>query len=146
MQHGWTLDKQKWEHLLTVISGTRWSKAQLNRLHRDSIPASSGVYAICVKLESSDFNQCLLFKALYEIIYVGRSTSLHRRFLDHCSNPERGMKLAKECFGDDFEYWYTEVNPDRINELEARLIECFGPPANRIRGHIPVQIGQLRPA
>ena len=146
MQHGWTLNKQKWDYLLPVVSGTHWSKTQLNQLNRDSIPETSGVYAICVKLDIRDFNQCL-FRVLYEIIYVGKSAvSLHNRFLKHCRRPERGIKQAKECFGDNFEYWYTEVNPDRVAELEARLIECFGPPANRIRGSIPGQIGQPRPA
>ena len=144
MQHGWTFDKQKWDHLLTVVSGTRWSKTQLDQLHRSSVPESSGVYAICVKLDIRNFNQCL-FKALYEIIYVGKSAvSLQNRFLNHCRRPERGIKQAKECFGDNFEYWYTEVNPDRVSELEARLIDCFGPPANRIRGTIPGRIGQPR--
>ena len=146
MQHGWTLEKQKWDHLLTVISGTCWSKTRLNQDYRDSIPESSGVYAICVKFETPDFNQ-RLFKALYEIIYVGKSAvSLHRRFLDHCLRSERGIEQAKECFGDNFEYWYTEVNPDQVAELEARLIECFGPPANRISGHIPARVRNPRPA
>lgn len=146
MQHGWTLNKQKWEHLLTIISGTRWSKARLNQLYRDSIPESPGVYAICVRLRVPNFNQ-FLFKALYEIIYVGKSNvSLHSRFLDHCLRPERGIEQAKECFGDNFEYWYTEVSPDRVDELETRLIECFGPPANRISGRIRARIKNPRPA
>ena len=145
MRHGWTLEKQKWDHLLTVVSGTRWSKTQLNQLYRDSVPKGPGVYAICVKLRPPDFNQSL-FKALYEIIYVGQSSSLQSRFLVHCCIPKRGIEQAKECFGDNFEYWYTEVNPDQIDELEIRLIECFGPPANRISGRIPARIGNPRPA
>ncbi len=105
MQHGWTLDKQKWDRLLTVVSGTYWSKTQLDQFYHHSIPETSGVYAICLKLDTRDFDQ-YLFKALYEIIYVGRSAvSLHSRFLKHCRNPDRGMREAKECFGNNFEYW-----------------------------------------
>lgn len=144
MQHGWTLDKQKWQHLLTAVSRTRWSKTRLDQLYRDSIPESPGVYAICARVP--DFNQ-FLFKALYEIIYVGKSNvSLHSRFLNHCHNPERGIEQAKECFGDSFEYWYTEVSPDQVDELETRLIECFGPPANRISGRIRARLRNPRPA
>lgn len=134
MQHGWTLEKQKWNHLLEIVSGTRWSKTWLDQLYRDNIPESPGVYAICAKFKTSDSSQSL-FKALYEVIYVGKSAvSLHSRFLDHCRKPERGIEQAKECFGDSFEYWYTEVTPDQADELETHLIECFGPPANRIGG------------
>ena len=145
MQHGWTLEKQKWDQLLTVVSGTRWAKTQLNQLYRDSVPKGPGVYAICVKLSPPNFNESL-FKALYEIIYVGQSNSLQNRFLVHCRRPDRGIEQAKKCFGDNFEYWYTEVNPNRIDELETRLIECFGPPANRISGRIRAKIGNPRPA
>lgn len=145
MQHGWTLEKQKWDYLLAVVSGTCWSKTTLDELYCDDVPKCTGVYAICVTIPN--FNQHL-FEVLYNIIYVGRADTgtLHGRFLHHCRRPERGIKQAKECFGNNFEYWYTEVNPDRVKELEARLIECFGPPANRISGSIPVQIGQPRPA
>ena len=143
MRHGWTLEKQEWDHLRKIVSATRWSKTHLDQLSRDSVPEKSGVYAICAKL--TDFDQSL-FKALYEIVYVGKSRSLRRRFLEHCRSPRRGIKEVTQCFGDNLEYWYTEVNPDRIDELEARLIECFGPPANRISGTIPAKIGTPQPA
>ena len=145
MQHGWTLKKQKWDHLLAIVSGTSWSKTTLDELYCDDVPKRTGVYAICATIPN--FNQHL-FEALYNIIYVGKADrrTLHCRFLDHCRRPERGVKQAKECFGNNFEYWYTEVNPDGVKELEGRLIGCFGPPANRISGSIPVQIGQPRPA
>jgi hypothetical protein len=134
MQHGWTLDKQKWKHLLTVVSGTHWSKTRLDRLYRDSILERPGVYVICIRLRVPDLHQ-FLFKALYEIIYVGKSNVfLHSRFLNHCRKPERGIDQAKECFGASFGYWYTEVSTDRVDEQEIRLIECFSPPANRISG------------
>ena len=63
MQHGWTLDRKKWNHLLTIVSGTRWSKTWLDQLYRDNIPESPGVYAICAKFKTSDYSQSL-FKAL----------------------------------------------------------------------------------
>ena len=133
MQYGWILEKQKWNHLLAVVSGTSWSKTTLDELYCDDVPKRTGVYAICATIPNFDQH---LFEVLYNIIYVGKADrgTLHRRFLDHCRRPERGIKQAKECFGDNFEYWYAEVNPDRVTELERRLIECFGPPANRIGG------------
>ena len=144
MQNGWTLERKKWDCLLSVVTQTRWLKIRLVSLERDSVPEGRGVYAICVKLKTMNFTQNP-FKALYEIIYVGQSNSLRRRFVEHCDYPKRGVEKAKKCFGDNLEYWYTEVDLDCIDELETRLIGCFGPPANRISG-IGARLGAPRPA
>ena len=142
MQHGWTLEKQEWEHL-SMVSGTHWSKTKFNSLYRESVPESPGVYAICS--EPPAFTQSFI-KTLYNIIYVGKSKSLRRRFLEHCNRPKLEIEMAKHCFGDNLEYWFTEVSLDQIDELEARLIDCFGPPANLVRGHIPARIESPSPA
>ena len=48
--------------------------------------------------------------------------------------------MAKHYFGDNLESWFTEVRLEQIDELEARLFDCFGPPANLVRGHIPARV------
>lgn len=145
MRYGWTLEKQQWDRLLQVVTETDWLKVpRLNQLYRDFVPETPGVYVICVKLPN--FNQCP-FKSLYNVIYVGKSEeALLERFLFHCGQAERGVKAAKQCFGDSLEYWFTEVSRDRVAELEKWLIDCFGPPANRKSGSIPGKIGNPRPA
>ena len=143
MRHGWTLEKQEWDMLLPIVSQTRWSKTKFDSLYRDRVPESTGVYAICSS--PLDFTQ-RLFKALYNIIYVGKSKSLRRRFIEHCNRPKLEIEMARHCFGDSLEYWFTEVSLEQIDELEARLIDCFGPPANLVRGHIPARIESPHPA
>lgn len=141
MQHGWTLDKQKWEHLLTVVRGTHWSKTILDKLYRDDVPKNTGVYAICAKIPNFDQR---LFEALYNIVYVGKADTgtLQRRFLDHCNQPKQEIDKAKKCFGYTLEYWFTEVKPNLVPEIETCLIKCFGPPANLISGQkIPARFG-----
>ena len=146
MRNGWTLEKQNWEDLLKVISDTHWSHTKLDTLYQNKVPERPGVYAICLKLKTMDFNQ-RPFRDLYEVIYVGRSeTSVRSRFVKHSSSPVRGVRDAKECFGDNLEYWYTEVNRDQVRELEARLIQCFGPPANLREETIPARTTAPRPA
>ena len=146
MRHGWTLEKQNWDDLLEVISRTYWSNTKLDQSYQHNVPDSPGVYAICLKLRTMNFNQCP-FKDLYEIIYIGKSdTSVRDRFLKHCRSPVRGVKKAKQCFGDRLEYWHTIVMPNQVSELEARLIECFGPPANRRQESIPARVKAPRPA
>ena len=145
MRHGWTLKKQEWDILPQIVDGTSWSKTRLAQLYRDHVPKCSGVYIICVKIPY--LNQSP-FKLLYNVIYVGKADkgNLRDRFLYHCNNPKQELAMARECFGDNLEYWFTEVSSDQAAELEARLIDCFGPPANRIRGHIPARILSPRPA
>ena len=145
MRYGWTLEKQEWDLLLQVVKGTSWSKTKLGQLYRDRVPKRSGVYIICVKIPR--FTQTF-FKSLYNVIYIGKSDkgTLLDRFLDHCNRPKQELVMARRCFGDNFEYWFTEVDPDKVAELEARLIDCFGPPVNRIRGHIPARIGSPQSA
>ena len=137
MRHGWTLEKQEWDILPQVIDGTNWSKARLDQLYRDYVPKRPGVYAICVKIPH--FNQGP-FKWLYNVIYVGKADkgNLHDRFLYHCNNPKQELVMARQCFGDNLEYWFTEVSPAQVAELEARLIKCFGPPANLREEPIPI--------
>ena len=146
MRYGWTFEKQNWDNLLEVVSGTCWSCTKLDTLYQDNVPEAPGVYAICLKLKSMNFNHSP-FTDLYEIIYVGRSEdSVRNRFLRHCRHPERGVREAKECFGDSLEYWYTEINSDQVCELEAHLIGCFGPPANLREESIPAMTREPRPA
>ena len=148
MRYSWTFEKLHWDNLRKVMKRTRWSRTRLDPLYQDNVPERPGVYAICLKLRTMNFNQ-RPFKDLYEVIYVGRSEdSVRERFLRHCRSPERRVRDAKECFGDNLEYWYTEVNLDQVRELEARLIKCFGPPAN-LREEpiiIPARTGEGRPA
>ena len=145
MRYGWTLEKQVWDTLLQTIEGTRWRSIKLNQLYRDSVPKCSGVYIICVK--TPDYNH-KPFLSLYNIIYVGKADrgTLHNRFLNHCNTPKPELVQARQCFGDTLEYWFTEVEPGEVSELEARLIDCFGPPANLRRGHIPGVLKSPQPA
>ncbi len=146
MRYGWTFEKQDWDNLLEVVNGTYWSRTKLDSLYQNNVPEVPGVYVICFKLGALNFNQ-LPFRDLYSIIYVGRSEkSIRTRFLRHCNNPMRGVKEAKECFGDNLEYWYAEINLDQVRELEARLIGCFGPPANLKQETIPARTREGRRA
>ena len=146
MRYGWTFKKQDWNNLLEAISGTYWSSTKLDTLYQDDVPEGPGVYLICLKLRTINF-KIYPFKDLYQIIYVGRSkSSVRNRFLRHCSRPERGVREAKECFGDNLEYWYTEINSDQVRELEAHLIRCFGPPANLRQESIPGRTTEGHPA
>lgn len=146
MRKGWTLEKQNWNDLLTVLTGTNWARTKLDILYKNRIPERPGVYVICLNLGTMNFTQ-RPFKDIYEIIYVGRSeSSVQSRFVSHCNKPLRGVREAKDCFGNNLEFWYTEVDYNKIREIEARIIQCFGPPANLKEESIPARTTEPHPA
>jgi hypothetical protein len=143
-RNGWTLNKQQWDHLIQIVSGTEWRKSSLDSLYQDDIPTSAGVYAICCGVS---YLPSRPFGKLYNVIYIGKAESLRKRFLDHCMRPKIEIRQAKQCFREILDYWFTSVTPDRVDELESCLIDCLGPPGNLIGGRrILARIGSPRPA
>src|SRR5262245_9721589 len=132
MRYGWTLERLEWDRLIKVANGTSWFHVRLAPLYRDSAPENAGVYAICARIP---FLTQRPFEVLYNVIYIGKDgSSLRRRFLEHCRVPKQEIAQAKQCFSDNLDYWYTAVDSNYIDNLEACLIECLGPTANLIRG------------
>jgi hypothetical protein len=95
------------------------------------IPLQGGVYAICLRPSKYIANE-KPWKAWSAPMYIGRSVNLRSRFNDHVrGNYSATRELAFRFRG--LEYWYAiveEINVQR--ETEARLINLFGPPMNRV--------------
>jgi excinuclease UvrABC nuclease subunit len=102
-----------------------------------------GIYIICAE-------PAIIFGGLpspiHDAIYVGQAISLRTRFLTHCRNPARRLKMARLCFEDRLKFYFVEADPREVARLESRLIKCFGPPANEIQGVIEAVIGSPRSA
>jgi len=145
MEHGWVLASAEWGSLAHCVLGLRWKRVRFRALDRDSVPASPGVYALCGRppLQIRDS----LIRGLYDVFYIGRSDNLRERFLQHLTYPKEEIRRITECFGppDDLSYWLVTVSAEQSRPLEALLIRCFRPPANRIRG-IQARLGPPVPA
>jgi len=146
MEHGWRLTRESWNALGQRLEGRRWRKALFRQRYRDTIPQSSGVYAICAPppVHVREF----VPKGLYEVLYVGLSTNLQNRFLQHLGrHPKEEIAQLSECYGpsEHLNFWFVAAEETEIKGLEAALIECFGPPGNLIGG-IKATVGPPRPA
>lgn len=144
MRYGWSLEKSDWE--ACVAYDSEWKKATLNPLRQDLIPTSAGVYAICAP---AALLRTGVFENLYNVIYIGRASGaggLRQRFLTHCNRPAPQLRRAKECFGEELDYWFHQLNEKDVALAESRLIECLGPVVNLVRGVIEARIGEPRPA
>ena len=152
MNYGWTLDETAWQKLGLTVASLRWFCVPFDNAHIMSVPEQSGVYLICASPPVETGEVC---ERLFNVIYAGRSkTSIRNRFSKHCTAPDRDIAVALECYGyarNKFGFYYAVAPGDRVVEIECRLIECYGPPANRRGGdnvRIPVKIcvDKSRPA
>lgn len=76
---------------------------------------------------------------LENVLYVGQSGDLRRRFLQHCAQ-EPTNPLIKECrniFG-NLQFYYSRVptrieapKEDWLQQVESALVGALSPPANR---------------
>ena len=147
MQHGWTLEKQKWDYLLAVVSGTCWSKTTLDELYCDDVPKCTGVYAICVTIPNFNQHVCLKFYIISFMLVEQTQAPFMADFFTTVVGQSEELNKRKNVSVITLNIGTPKMNPDRVKELEARLIECFGPPANRISGqkHPRARLRQPRP-
>ena len=151
MRYGWSLAKLEWDGLSSeIISEESWRSVQFNIADVNSVPPSSGVYLLCTspprRRRSAVTSSNDLFGLLYTAIYAGKSENLRRRFEDHCRNPKSEIITSRECFADSLDFWFTRLDPSQLDIVEARLIDCLGPPANAVRGMITARIQNPIPA
>lgn len=144
MRYGWAIKGSPWKQLQELFSEQQWKMVPLDDPSGGSVPIDAGVYQICAGLEHVPVNGRPMRK-LYNVIYVGQATDLRRRFKQHLSG-FGDVVIAKRTFR-RLDFWYTIAPAERITELEQRLIEAFGPSANkknaRARIGEPVPAGEI---
>jgi hypothetical protein len=136
MRYGWSLEEPSWQRLRALKDRGKWRRCKLDQLQRVHVPTEPGIYLIGASATKDDGEP---FSTLYNAIYVGQSTNLQARFLQHIRTPQDPLRLARSCFP-ILDYWFLEVDASELDSLEAVLIDCLGPSANR-RSGIRARIG-----
>ena len=136
IRYGWTLYSFEWESIpKDVLQPNQWQSRALGQSLRHSIPQQAGVYMMCVKPP----NVSVMpepFSNFVEIIYVGRSKNLRRRYREHLNTPSPKVHIAKQTYSDNLRFWFLCLPEERISNAESVLISCLGPPANDRPGDI----------
>jgi hypothetical protein len=141
VRYGWSLDKNEWNKLREKLTSVEWKRTFLENDYRATVPNTAGVYLICVSTsEIPIFGRVM--QELYNAIYVGQSKNLKGRFAQHVRGYGR-VKPAISIFR-RLHFWYAEVAPDGLDDIEQLLLDAFGPPAND--KNVKAKIGSPVPA
>ncbi len=142
VRRGWSLDPTDWDHFRAEVGTLEWHRIAFDSVFRDSVADLPGVYAICA--QSSPARTDGIASAFYNALYVGQTRQrggLRQRFLQHLVSQNQQLQLAKSCFPKT-EFWWAHASPDRLNQLEAVLMNALGPPVNKFRAPL---VGVLQP-
>lgn len=137
MRHGWRLAEEAWQAARRAFNVHDWCHCSLTDTNRSLIPQSAGVYLLCAR----PLGTCALdtAPALYDAIYIGRSSNLRDRYSQHC----RGygdVRQARRAFG-ALDFYYALMPEVATAHVEAQLIDALGPAANKIQGRIYATVG-----
>ena len=129
--HGWSCDKNLWDELERLGKSLSWTKVPSDRNASHRVPDGIGVYLICA---SPPADSVEMLKA-YTVLYAGQVKSprrgLRTRFLEHINRPAELIRLFRDCYYPNFDFWFSVVkDSSRINDLENILIKTFQPPCN----------------
>lgn len=132
MRHGWSLNRDRWLEVMDLMP-QEWRKVPFREIHASMVPNGAGIYVVCACGPSVAGVENKLFKTIYNALYVGKSTDIRRRFLQHCRQPQAEVIKVRQCFP-SAEFWFTGLPAEEIAAAEDSLIDCLGPPANQRRG------------
>lgn len=137
IRYGWPLYPDEWEAVPDSLWLTeQWQSRPLGHASRDSLPTQSGVYLMSVKPpRAASFPPPV--GDLNEVIYVGKTVNLRRRYAEHLNTPSPKVRMARATYSASLRFWFLALPKSQIAQLEALLIDCFGPPANDRPGDSP---------
>jgi hypothetical protein len=137
IRYGWPLHSAEWDAVPDGIwESNRWQSRPLGHASKSTIPTDSGVYMMCVRPpRAASFHEPLA--DLQEVIYVGKSRNLRRRYAQHLNTPSPKVQMARKTYSDSLRFWFLNLSQGRYSTVESMLIDCFGPAANDKPGELP---------
>ena len=136
IRYGWPLHSAEWDAVPDKIwKPNRWQSRPLGHASKSTIPTDSGVYMMCVRPpRAASLDRPL--SALQEVIYVGKTTNLRRRYAQHLNTPSPKVQMARQTYSDSLRFWFLNLPLECYSTVESMLIDCFGPAANDKPGDI----------
>lgn len=134
MRYGWNQDQSKWKSKLGEITDLQWRQAPLKQNSSVLVPQTTGVYIMMISIAKiADLPKDLTpWNKIVGPMYIGLAANLQQRFSQHAAKTQKNTKELITKFV-HVDFWWTECGADRYQDLEATLIELFGPPFNSVQ-------------
>ena len=108
----------------------QWRAIQFLSVLTREVPESSGLYAI------SRVNRVMGLPIEKEVLYVGKSKNLRRRFKEHVDPWRESSRNLRVLYArnraESLEFWFLAFPSDLMGDAERELIKQARPKANII--------------
>lgn len=132
---------RKWREFrdIYVLS---WQTYQLIEHERPNVPDAAGIYSLLVQPGIASHPACSY------VMYVGQTTSLHRRFGEYLTKERRETGRPKifrllNLYPDHIFFCCVPVSETDLSTMEDALRSAYIPPAN---DQLPADISRIRRA
>ena len=130
IRYAWALDSTDWNAVPDQVwKTTPWQSTTMGLASKSSVPPEPGVYMMCARPPTAA-TMVEPFSDLLDVIYVGRSVNLRRRYTEHINTPSPKVRAAGLTYTDSIRFWFLRLPDHASRAAETLLIRCFGPPAN----------------
>ncbi len=130
--------RRKWQEYRDVCA-LDWRLHLLNARERSSIPDESGIYTLLIQPGIANHPACSY------LIYVGKSTSLRRRFGEYLGSEKRETGRPKvfrllNRYPDHTWFCFSLVPLADLDDVEEALLNAYIPPAN---DRLPAEVSKV---
>ena len=131
-QINWNLNPDKWSKIDTQLHKSNWKKFSFKYDSRDFISEERGLYMVTIS--SSQFSKNLPFSDLITPIYIGHSTNIRKRFMQHTRGNNNNLIKNLKYFSQNSMFYFI-VLPNafksQLEYFEQTLIDVFGGSLNK---------------
>jgi excinuclease UvrABC nuclease subunit len=107
---------------------TNWSHIDYHSASGSYLPKMPGIYAVMRVKRAFGIPLGL------NVLYVGKSKNLYRRFSQHVDPYRQHNKSLNEINGTQgLEFWYVQASVEELDQIERKLIRELSPSANVVR-------------
>lgn len=139
MQIGLNLSKEYWKEIPEPLVQGEWESI---RFHENSLsrisqtPPVRAIYLLILDLRS--FSSNAPFSSIKNVLYVGSSTDLRKRFRDHIrgGRTDNLRYKVRDHLDKNLNFWYKDVgkiSQEQIFFYEEALMRLFGKNLNSMR-------------
>jgi len=131
-QINWSLNPEKWNNIDPKLHKSNWKKISFKYDSRDFISEDRGLYMVTIS--SSQFSKSLPFNNLITPIYIGHSTNIRKRFMQHTRGNNSNLIKNLKYFSQNSMFYFIvlpNAYKSQLEYFEQTLIDVFGGSLNK---------------